>query len=433
MRAKETLYGMEGIECRRLGNGLTILTREDRVIPIVSLMLWYKVGSRCESPGITGISHFLEHMMFKGTDRYEKGEIDCLTLRNGGSNNAFTSQDYTAYYFSFASDRWWQALDIEANRMKNNRFDPREFELEKQVVIEERKMDLDTPWGALRYSVVSGSFDRHPYKNPVIGLYEDLCQITLDQMVRYYRQFYSPNNATLVVVGDIDTGDTLKRIEELFGPLTPSDLPEMARSQESPREDQRRITIRKASHVPRMLISFPAASVQQREHYATEILDRVLSDGKLSRLYRRLVEQDQVASLVTTEFEETLDPYLFFIRAELREDADLTQTEAIIFEEIERLRHGPISETELSRAKNQCITQFLQSLETPLSQAMQLGLMQTLDCSEYWHTYADRILALEAEEIQDVAQRWWSPERATVGTVVDEANKQLPFSTDRSG
>lgn len=430
---KEGRYSIEGIQSHRLDNGLTILTREERLIPTVSVMVWYKVGLRCESLGMTGISHFLEHMMFKGTDRYEKGEIDYLTMRNGGSNNAFTSNDYTAYYFSFASDRWWQALAIEADRMRNNRFDPQEFELEKQVVIEELKMDLDNPWGALRHSVVFDSFDRHPYKYPVIGLYEDLCRITVEQMIQYYRHFYAPNNAVLVIVGDMDTGETLKHVEELFGSLTPSKLPEIVRPLENSRSSQRRVSIRKASHVPRMLIAFPAPSIRQREHYAMEILDRVLSGGKLCRLYRRLVEKERVASLVSAEFEETFDPYLFFIRAELQEGADPARAEQMVFEETEKLRREPISEAELSRAKNQSITEFLESFETPLSQAVQLGLLQTLDRVEYWHTYAEKILGLEVEEIQDVAKRFWSPEQATVGIVLDETNKPLPFPADVSG
>ena len=340
-------------------------------------------------------------------------------MRSGGSNNAFTSNDYTAYYFDFASDRWWQALEIEASRMRNNQFDPQEFELEKQVVIEELKMELDTPWGILRQSVELNSFEQHPYRYPVVGLQEDLLQIGVDEMSQYYERFYAPNNATLVVVGDIDTGETLERVGELFESIPTSGLCEIVTPAEKPREGQKRVSVDRPTHVPRMLVTFPAPSVRQREHYAMEILDRIFSDGKLSRLYRRLVERERVASLVGAEFEETFDPYLYCIRLELQENADLTKTEEVLFEEIEKLRQDLVSAPELARAKNQCITQFLEGFETTLGQAMQLGLLQTLDRVEYWHSYAQKILNIEAEEVRSVAARCWSPARATVGTLAN--------------
>ena len=357
--------------------------------------------------------------MFKGTDRYEKGEIDYITTQSGGGNNAFTSNDYTVYYFNFASDRWQLAVEIEASRMRNNRFDPREFELERQVVIEELKMELDAPWGMLRRSVELNSFEQHPYRYPVVGLYEDLLKIGVEEMRRYYAQFYVPSNATLVVVGDIDADDTLERIRELFESLPGGELPEIATHSEKPREQPRHVSVIRPTHVPRMLVAFPAPSVLQREHYAMEILDRVLSDGKLSRLHRRLVEQERVASMVGTEFEQTLDPYLCFILVELRADADLAKVERILFEEIEKLRQDLVSIPELARAKNQCITRFLESFETTFGQAMQLGLMQTLDRVEYWHSYAQEVLSVEAEELRSVATRYWSAAGATIGTLTD--------------
>ena len=426
-------YAIGGIGQHTLSNGLMILTREDHVLPVVSTMVWYKVGLRFEHPGILGISHFLEHMMFKGTDQYRKGEIDHITMQRGGSNNAFTSNDYTAYYFNFASDCWWPALEIEASRMRNNQFDPQEFELEKQVVIEELKMELDTPWGILRESVELNSFEQHPYRYPVVGLQEDLLKIGINEMRQYYEQFYAPNNATLVVVGDIDTGETLERVRKLFESLPTGDLCEIVTPAEKPRERQRRVSVIRPTHVPRMLVTFPAPSVRQREHYAMEILDRVFSDGKLSRLHRRLMERERVASLVGAEFEETFDPYLYFIRVELQEDADLTKTEQVLFEEIERLRQDLVSAPELARAKNQCITQFLEGFETTLGQAMQLGLLHTLDRVEYWHGYAEEILSVEAEEVRRVAERYWSPVRATVGTLVNGTSGQTSVRTSLSG
>ena len=412
---------IQGIQKHHLENGLTILTREDHTAAIVSTMIWYRVGSRFERPGTTGISHFLEHMMFKGTQRYEKGEIDSITASRGGNNNAFTSNDYTAYYFTFASDRWWSALDIEADRMGNNRFDPTEFELERQVIIEEIKMDRDSPWETLGEAVGSHSFQKHPYRFPVIGTYEDLMSITRDQMIEHYRHFYCPNNAILVLVGDFHTEEVLERVEQLFAPLPRGRVPEARTVSEPPRTGQIRVELKRPTEIPRMIVAFGAPSVRQQEHYAFHILEEALSQGRLSRLYGRLIEQERVASGLNTEFSETFDPYLFSIRVEPHPEADLGKIEAMIFEEIATLTREPLSETELKRAKNQCITQFFASFETTLDQTIQLGLLETLDRYQYWYDYVPQINRLTAEEVARVADQYWSPEQATVGILVNGA------------
>lgn len=417
---------IEGVQRHRLDNGLTLLTREDHSVPIVTTMVWYRVGSRCESPGNTGTSHFLEHMLFKGSARFRKGEIDYLTARNGGNNNAFTSHDYTAYYFSFASDRWRQALEIEADRMRNNEFDPDELERERQVILEELKMDLDNPWGALRQAVEMASFERHPYRFPVIGLYEDLVRLSREQVIDFYSRFYSPSNATLAIVGDFETGATLKRVEELFAPLENGNIPDIITFPETRRTDQKRIELEMPTHVPRMLIALPAPSIAQPEHFAAEVLDNIFSEGKLSRLYRRLVEQERVASVVDSEFNETLDPHLFFIRAELIEGISPHEAEEIIFDELHKLRQDPVSDAELIRAKNQSIVQTLEDFETSMGQAVQIGLMEVLDRFEYWHTYRDLILSVTAADITQIAGQY-TPQQAVVGVVLDGANHSISF------
>lgn len=412
-------FRIDGIQRHQLDNGLTILMREDHTVPIVSTMMWYRVGSRFEQPGVTGISHFLEHMMFKGTSTYQKGEIDSITACKGGSNNAFTSNDYTAYYFSFASDRWQPALEIEADRMMNNRFDPEEFELERQVIIEELKMDCDSPWGALRRKVEINSFEKHPYRFPVIGHYEDVASITRAQMIDHYRQFYTPANATLVLVGDFQLKKTLQQVEKLFAPLPQSEVPTIDKPREPRRTRKIRVRVTMPTQIPRILVAFTAPSVHQKGHYALRVLDSVLSEGKLSRLYLRLVEKEHVASLVSTEFSETFDPYLFFIGAELHEEVDLGRVESMIFEEMDKLKEAPISESELRRAKNQCLTQFFSGFETTLDQAIQIGLLATLDCFEFWDDYARRITRLTAEEVREVAAEYCIPRQATVGMLLD--------------
>ena len=401
----------------QLDNGLTILIRPDQSSPIVTSMICYRVGSRYEKPGLTGISHFLEHMMFKGTKHYGPGEIDRITALNGGSNNAFTTHDYTGFFFSFASDRWLSALEIESDRMSNNLFDPREFELERQVVLEELTMDQDHPWGTLRQSVEMESFEKHPYRFPIIGLKQDIESLTLDQMVDHYRKHYVPCNALLILTGDLDPGLTIKTVENLFGDIHPGTP---SRSNPTPKEKNRgltRLNIRRQSRIPRIMIALPAPSVHQMDHEAFQVLDRALSEGRLSRLYRKFVEEKQLASLVTTELGDTYDPHLILVRLELNTAADVKSTEELVLEELMSMTTSPLTELELERAKNQCITQFLSELETTLDQAVQLASMEALDRPSYWENYVHRISQLTTKEVMKAAARQWSDRRWTVGIV----------------
>ena len=412
-----TGFRVPPVRRHRLDSGLTLLVRPDHTSPVVTTMICYRVGSRTETPGRTGISHFLEHMMFKGTGRYGPGEIDRITALHGGSNNAFTTQDYTGYFFSFAADRWVCALEIEADRMSNNRFDPEQFELERQVILEESRMEQDHPWGALRRSVEMKAFESHPYRFPIIGLSRDIQALTPEQMREHYRRYYVPGNAVLAVAGDTEPEFTLRTVEQLFQQTASGDPPPVLPPWEAANGGRVKINVRRRSRVPRMLVALPAPSIHQSDHDAFQILDRALSEGRLSRLYRKFVEETRLASLVHTELGDTFDPYLLLIRLELREDADLQQTEELLFHELMQLCTSPLTEKELTRAKNQCINQFLFELETTFDQCMQLASMEALQRPGYWDDYVPRISRVTAEEVMAAAARHWSGRRWTVGVV----------------
>jgi zinc protease len=414
-----TAYCLNDVVRYRLDNGLTVLTREDHSVPIVSSMIWYRAGSRLEVEGKTGVSHLLEHMMFKGTGRYRKGEIDYITTRHGGSNNAFTSRDYTAYYFSFASDRWYQALEIEADRMRNAVFDPEELELERHVVLEELRMDQDSPWGNLRQAVELKSFLHHPYRNPVIGSVDDVSALSPDDLAEYYETYYVPNNAILVVVGDFETRDALRRIEQEFSPVASRPLPLREVAPEHPCPQAVRFEIEKPTHVARFLWAFPAPSVRHPDHYGLDLLDKVLSQGKLARLHRRLVERERSASAVSSEFDDTYEPFLFFIRAELQPGAEPRAVEEAVAQEISQLHEELISESEFERARNQCLAQFLADFETSLDQSVQIGLLETLDRFEYWNDYAAKVRGLTRETLREVARKYLDPGQGTLGILVN--------------
>src|SRR6187399_51971 len=242
--ASPSIFSREDVRRTVLDNGLVVLTKEVHTSPIVTSMIWYRVGSRNEELGHTGKSHFLEHMLFKGTDRFKKGEIDRLTLKNGGANNAFTSHDFTAYYFNFASDRWQIALEIEADRMVNCTFDPEEFEAEKKVVIEELKTGLDSPWGLLMQEVNAAAYKVHPYRNPIIGWLNDVERATVEEQQAYYQRNYQPNNAILSIAGDFDTERVLDEVANRFGGIPAGRPSELICINEPVQKGEKRILVR---------------------------------------------------------------------------------------------------------------------------------------------------------------------------------------------
>jgi zinc protease len=385
----------------RLDNGLTLLVREDHAVPIVTCMTWYRVGSRHEPRGATGVSHFVEHMLFKGTSGIGKGRIDFITAVNGGDNNAFTAHDYTSYYFTFASDRWWPSLEIEADRMLNASFDPDEFELERHVILEEIRMCLDNPWEAMRQAVDKAAFPNHPYGNPIIGRQEDLAGLSRQAVTDFYRRYYRPDNCLLVVVGDVDRNPLLDRVGLLF-----SDLPRKRGDGDSAASEAVAevaqgafVNLTRPCGVARLLIGLPAPAFRDPDYYAVQVIDRLLGQGKLSRLHRRLLEEDRIVSMVDSEIEETADPYRFFLRFELRPRVSVDAVLDAVMDELDRLARRPVDREELAKAQNQCITQFLWDLESTLDQAFQLGLFTVLD---RWQRVGEYVSAIERVGPDDV-------------------------------
>src|SRR5262245_12375319 len=254
-------FAAEEVRRTVLDNGLVLLTKELHTSPIVTTMIWYRVGSRNEEVGQTGKSHFLEHMLFKGTDRFQKGQIDLLTLKNGGGNNAFTSHDFTAYYFNFAADRWRIALEIEADRMVNCTFVPDEFEAEKKVVIEELKTSLDSPWGLLLQELDAAAYKIHAYRNPIVGWLQDVERATAEEQQAYYRKHYQPNNAILVLTGDFETDRVLEDVARQFASLPAGSLPDPVTVVEPEQRGEKRIAVRWRSKVPRLGIAYHAPAI----------------------------------------------------------------------------------------------------------------------------------------------------------------------------
>ena len=413
-----------------LPNGLTVLTKEMHDKPVVATMVWYRVGSRNEELGQTGKSHFLEHMLFKGTDRYKKGEIDLITHLNGGANNAFTWLDFTAYYFTFASDRWEAALEIEASRMRDTTFVEDEFASEKQVVEEELRIGLDGPWEALENEVWATAFRQHPYHWPTVGWLEDLEAASGADMKAYYDKWYHPRQATLVVAGDFDSVEVLQKIEELFGRIPPGPLVAPPKIVEPSQRGEKRLMVKKQTPVERLLIGYHAPEVGHPDSYALKVAEAVLSTGKSSRLYQRLVERDQSVTKADASYHDHIDPSLFYFQAELKPGFKLADVERAICEEIDRLKRGDISSPETDKAKRQIEASLVLSSEEPLQQATLLGQYETIAFDEhvpadsrgyhYLDTLLERVAGVTIEEIAMAAQKYLTEDNRTVGYLIDD-------------
>jgi zinc protease len=415
-------FAIEEVRRTVLENGLVVLTKESHTCPIVTSMIWYRVGSRNEELGQTGKSHFLEHMLFKGTDRFKKGEIDLITLKNGGGNNAFTSHDFTAYYFNFASDRWDVALDIEADRMVSCAFEPDEFEAEKKVVIEELKTSLDSPWGLLMQELEAGAFKVHPYRNPVVGWLQDVERATAQEQQAYYRRYYHPNNAVLVIAGDFETDRVLARVSKLFGSIPAGPAVPVMALREPPQRGERRLVVRWRSKVPRLSIAYHAPEIAHPDTYALQVLAVILAEGKASRLYQRMVEREQAVTFVSAEFGEAKDPTLFHIRSEARGEHSIDEVEASIYDELKQVCAKGVTTQELDRAKHQIEAHFILSRERTLDQAILLGQMETIGNLDYVDSYVRNINSVTPDQITEVCDRYLNENNRTVGLLLSDGS-----------
>lgn len=410
-----------------LPNGLTILTRELHGAPIATFWVWYGVGARNETPGVTGISHWVEHMLFKATPKLGAGEIFRLVNKNGGTLNGFTSLDYTAYYETLPADRLDLAIGIEADRMVNARFDLDEVASERTVIISEKQGGENYPTTHLRETTVGAAFRIHPYRQGVIGYLSDLRAITRDDLYHHYRTFYAPNNATVVAVGDFRTEEVVARIEAAFGGIARGGTIPTVRSVEPAQEGERRVIVRRPGPLPHFLTAYHAPAVGSPDVFPLMVLDALLSGagamgmsgggaslGRSSRLYRALVETE-LASSASSGFGLMRDPYLFSLSAGLRPDVAIKEVERVAFAEIDRLRDELPSDEEMARALKGLRAQFAYASEGVTSIAYWLGSLGTIDTHTLYDEFLDRLAAVTAADVQGVAGRYLAPENRTVG------------------
>ncbi len=416
--AEPTSYDVDertGIHEYRYANGLTLLVGERHSAPIVCSMIWYRTGSARERQGLTGVSHLLEHLMFKGTRRYGKGAIDRLTQELGGRNNAFTSRDYTAYFFVLASDRWEQALEVEADRMAGCLFDPSEFTAERKVVLEELCRDLDSPWGVLDQELMAVAFRYHPYRHPILGWQEDLERFTPEVVRDYYRAHYHPANAIQVVCGDVDPDHVASRVGQAYAHLRPGKPSEALTGPEPPQLGERRVTVRSDNNVSRLQMLYHTVKFDHPDVPALEMAEVLLAEGTASRLSRKLVEDQRLMRFVAAYNDAKREQGLFWVYGDLNPDVSVSRAERAVTRELERLGTGRISRKELEKAYNQIATGFLFRIERIYEWGETIGRFAVLGDHRAMGTYLDRMREVTVQDIRRVACKYLVRRNRTVG------------------
>ena len=415
------------VQEHHLANGLRVVTLEDHSAPVAIVQVWYHVGSKDEVPGKTGLAHLLEHMMFKGTAAHGPGEFSRLVARGGGDDNAFTSRDYTAYFEKFAADRLDLGLRLEADRMRGLRLDPVEFNRERSVVKEERRMRTeDDPQAALIEQVQAAAFVSHPYRGPVIGWMADIDRLTVSDLKAFYDRYYQPGNATLVLVGDFDTAEVMREVDTAFGPIPPGPKIAQPHFSEQPQRGEREVKLRREAKLPFVYVAYHTPTIDDADGHALEVLAQLLAGGKSSRLYRALVQERQIALYTGANYDsDAEDPSLFTVYGAIQPGHTTEEWQAAVAKELRRLAQDPVPERELTKAKNQIEAQFVFAQDSIFYLAMTLGRLYTTGRSvDDFNSYIPRIRAVSAADVQRVARTYFSQDQRTIGILIPEATSK---------
>ena len=396
-----------------LGNGLKVLVKPDHRSPVVVSQIWYKVGASYEPGGITGISHMLEHMMFKGTHKHPAGEFSRIIAENGGRENAFTGRDYTAYFQTLEKNRLDISFELEADRMRNLNLLDEEFQKEREVVTEERRMRTDDkPRAKTSEHFMAMAFSNSPYKNPVIGWPADIAHYTIDDLKAWYHSWYAPNNATLVVVGDVEPEAVFQLAEYYFAGIETSDIQPVKPQTEVEQLGVRKMTIKLPAKLPYLVLGYkvpPLKTVDQEwEAYALEVLAGILDGGDSARLSSRLVRGKQLAVSAGAGY----DLYarmssLFMLDATPSAGKTVFDLEYALKEQIFQLQRELVSDEELQRVKAQVLANNIYEKDSNFYQAMQLGMLETIGLN--WRKadeYVDKIQQITAEQVRQVARKY---------------------------
>ena len=406
-----------------LTNGLKVILLEDHKAPLITFQIWYRVGSRNEAWGKTGLSHMLEHMMFKGTQKVGPEEFSRIIQENGGNNNAFTSRDYTAYFENLSADRIQVALDLESDRMQNLLLREEDFRTERMVVMEERRLRTeDNPAAFFQEQVEATAFQLQPYHWPIIGWMEDIARFTLEDLKAYYQNYYQPANAFLVVVGDFKKEDLLSRIEKAFGLYPKGVAPNQEKDIDPKQIGERRIFVKREAQLPSIVMGYHVPNLREPDSYDSyvlEVISAILSGGKSSRFYQSLVREKRLVLSADADYSFlSRDPSLFYISADLLPGKEVADVEKALDQEVERLQRELAGQQELEKVKNQLEAYFVFGQDSLFYQAMLLARFEiTFSWREIDH-YISSIRKISPEDIQRVAKQYLVPDNRTVGILI---------------
>jgi zinc protease len=410
-----------------LSNGLTVHLKEIHTAPIISAWVWYHVGSRNEEPGKTGISHWVEHMQFKGTDKFPAGVLDREISRVGGVWNAMTYLDWTTYFETLPAHIFEISLESEADRMHNSRFDPEEVKKERSVVISEREGNENQPQFLLAEAVQEAAFSQHPYQHEVIGLKEDLQSITREDLFKHYQNYYQPGNAVLAVAGDFETGSMLEKIKTHFGQIPQREVVQREIPMAPPLGEEKRISVTGPGETSYVQISYRAPRAGNPDFFTLTVLDSLLTGpsslnmfgpggttNKTSRLYRALVE-GEISVSCHGGLQATLDPYLYTIHLTVHPTHTPEDVLAAFDHEIAAVLESPVKAAEIARSIKQAKALFAYSSENISNQAFWLGYTEMFDSYDWFENYIDHLAAVTPEKALAVAQKYLKPANRVVG------------------
>lgn len=409
----------EDVKTFTLKNGMKFLVVEDNSIPNANMYLFYRVGSRNEHQGITGLSHFFEHMMFNGAKKYGPKLFDQTMEFNGGANNAYTTENVTVYTNWFPSSATEVIFDLEGDRIATLSIDPKMVESERGVVLSERSTSLEnSPWSLLSQSLQATAFQEHPYHWPVIGYEDDMKNWTQTDLERYFKTYYAPNNCVVVVSGNIKMEDVKKLAEKYIEPIPAQPSPPAVHIVEPPQTGERRITVQKDVATPYLMIGYHVPEAKNEDYYSLVILSDILSSGNSSRLYAALVDKKQIATTVFSSYDQSFDPTLFQVYATAAKGINEADLEKAVYEEIERIKKDGISEMELQKIKNQKLIEFYSQVETINGKSNNIGTYEVFfgDYKKMFDAPA-AFNKVTVADVKKVAQKYFLKSNRTVGVL----------------
>ncbi len=414
------------VQSKTLKNGMKVLVQSDHSIPNVALYIFYRIGSRNEHPGTTGLSHFFEHMMFNGAKKYGPGDLDKVMEANGGSNNAYTTRDVTVYQDWFPRSALPLIFDIEADRIRDLNFDPKKIESERGVVASERRLRTDNDnGGLLDEQLWATAFIAHPYQWPVVGWMSDIEHWTMEDLKHHFEMGYSPSNATMIVVGDVTPEEIFQVCEKYIEPI-PSHSPPLPVTTIEPEQlGERRLVVHKPAELPLLLIGYHSPKTNSADFYALNILQTVLFHGQSSRMYQRLVDKDQIALEVSAFTEPSFDPTLAEIFVQPKQTVDPAVCEKAVYEEVERAKSAAITDQELEKAKNIRLVEFYHQVRTISGRANTVGTYEVF-FGDYRKLFeaAKNYAAVTKDDVQRVAKTYFGANNRTVATLIPEKEEK---------